>query len=314
MLSEEEKFDAIIEPILYGDVFDFPLRLTEIHQFCSFEISLQELEEFVTTDETFGEVISRDKGLYFIKGRDELVSIRENRSSESDKCWQKARLVARVLRYIPFIDGIFVTGSLAVENAKKADDLDFLILTRPQRLWFVFGILGSLQRLISRRYLCPNYYIASDSLTLERRSKYVAREALQAQLLYGEDLYELFYEQNEWVRSYFPNIENNKTSEIRSDLVLKKGKLHFLRALLEAVLGGPIGEKCEKILRNLLESRLHIHYGLNNQKVPPRVLKNALEEKELRFHGLRHEEMIQEELEKRREQVRSLLAKRKSMI
>src|SRR5690349_19112684 len=49
--------------------------------------------------------------------------------------WQQVASAVSLLQMIPWIDGVFVTGSLAMNSVTPNDDIDFLIVTQPQRLW-----------------------------------------------------------------------------------------------------------------------------------------------------------------------------------
>src|SRR3989344_7841829 len=76
--------------------------------------------------------------------------IRNQREAFSQKKWLIAQKVADQLKAIPFIEAIFVTGSLAMNNCPRYDDIDFMIVTTPNTLWLtrllVIFTLGALRR------------------------------------------------------------------------------------------------------------------------------------------------------------------------
>ncbi|MBN2382847.1 hypothetical protein JXQ70_08190 [bacterium] len=296
----------IIEPLIYADIFDYPLSLTEIHRNCAEPITKDDLRHIVDHDPLIRKVISSAQGYYFLIGRDELVTVRQRRQVTSSECWARARQVAKCLQYVPFVRGLLVTGSLAVDNATEHDDLDFLVLTSPGRLWFVFAILGTAQRLVSRFYLCPNYYLSIDHLLIRRRTPYVAREALQARFIAGFDTCQQFHDVNDWVYQYFPNWNGSFKREVEPEIkpfkILKR-----IHSLLEWLLNGRVGNILERLFKTVLKHRLITHYGLYGQKVPSEIMHNALNEVELRFHGLRHEERIFEQFSDRIKQVQEQL-------
>ena len=63
----------------------------------------------------------------------------------------------------------------------------------------------------------------------------------------------------------------------------------------------------ERLAGKLLKSRLHVHYGKHGHEVPAEVLRNALDEVELRFHGLGHESMIYQAVRSREERLERIL-------
>jgi len=289
--------------VLYGDVFEFPLTLDEIRRFCTVPLSPGAIREELETNPDLSGLVSSRNGYYFLRGRADLVGIRRERATLSAKAWRRARRVVKAIQYIPFLKGVLVTGSLAVDNARHKDDLDFLVIIGSRRLWFAFLVLGVLQRIFSRRLLCPNYYLSVDHLEIRRRSFYVAREAVQARIAYGEAICRRFQRENDWIYEIFPNAREEEPPVPPASE--RRGVLRMVSGAIEWMLGGRIGNALERLLAKVLKHRLAVHYGIHGQTVPEDVIENALAEVELRFHGLNHEQMIHQELEIRRERIRN---------
>jgi hypothetical protein len=89
--------------------------------------------------------------------------------------------------------------------------------------------------------------------------------------------------------------------------VERKGLLGFLTGSIEWLFSGKRGDLVEAILKKMLKHRLSAHYGKHGQSVPEGVLKNALDEVELRFHGLNHEEMIYREIRAKKKRIHTIL-------
>jgi hypothetical protein len=303
--STENRLDQLVEPVVYGDIFDFPVTLDEMHRFCTLKLSREELESEIKECEEFSRIVGSRDGYYFLKGREALVAIREQRKESTEIAWRHAQAVVKLIKYVPFVKGILVTGSLAVDNARRKDDLDFLVIIDSGRLWFAFLILGMLQRVFSRRFLCPNYYMTVDHLELTRHSFYVAREAAQARTIYGREPCLRFREANRWIHEVLPN--TNGAARPAPLVVERKGVLRWMTGTVEKLFRGGIGNRVESLLGRMLKRRLEVHYGTHGQEVPPKVLENALNEKELRFHGLDHENMIYKEMDKRKDRLKEIL-------
>lgn len=293
-------FDTLHAPVIYGDIFDFPLTLDEIHRFCALRLTKPELEKEIESSPEFQRFIARDNGYFFLKGRDDLVEIRKKRERESEEVWNTADRVVNFLKYIPCIKGILVTGSLAVNNARRKDDIDFLVFVSPHRLWSVFFVLGMLQRIFSRKYFCSNYYKSIDHLELMRESYFLARESIQSRPVFGEAFCKRFYEKNQWLFDWLPNADREEEAKFNdARIVNRKGVLRWLTGALEWVMGTWVGDVAEAGFRKLLQHRLHVHYGKHGSSVPEDILHNAMNGVELKFHGLDHENWIIGEMKKR---------------
>ena len=286
----------LLEPILYGDMFDHPLTIEEIWQFAPIKCTLNEVKTVFATDRLLKEKIAEKDGCCYFKGKDHIVDIRKTRLKRSEGIWKKARFIASLIQHTPFVRAIAVTGSLAMNNVKDNCDIDFLVFTEEKRLWMVFAVLGTIGRLTKGRILCPNYYLSIGHYPLKRKDFFTAREITQAKPLTGFSYYKDFLKLNRWGTDYSPNFNYNSSwgREIRQRLLSRT-----LKFGIEKLLMGKMGDKLEKILMNILKSRLYVHHKIFNSEPDHETLTNALNEVELRFHGHRHREDILSEFQKR---------------
>jgi hypothetical protein len=102
---------------------------------------------------------------------------------------------------------VAVTGSLAMSNTEEGQDVDFMIVTAPKRLWTVRALVLLLARIarLEGIQLCPNYLITTSALELKERSLYVAHELTQMVPLSGADMYQEIRRRNIWVEHHLPN-------------------------------------------------------------------------------------------------------------
>jgi len=76
------------------------------------------------------------KNKYFVlPGREYLIEKYKQREKYSAEKIERASRVIKYLKKIPSIQAIFLTGSVAVGNAKKEADIDLMIVTKPNTLW-----------------------------------------------------------------------------------------------------------------------------------------------------------------------------------
>ena len=215
----------------YADIFDYPLTSREVHNFlisdkpCDFG-SVQRTLLQMSAD---GKTISTDKEgrFYFLAGRSSTAVLREKREKISQKKLKIARKITRMLKLIPTIKLIGVTGRLAMENSEEKDDIDFLIIASANRLWLTRLLTITLLELLRKRRrpkdinvkdkICLNMFLDERHLFLpaKERDLYTAHEVVQMKPLWDKNkTYQKFLKANEWVREYLPNATQKKDTKI----------------------------------------------------------------------------------------------------
>lgn len=199
---------AVLRTLAYADVFDYALRPADIHRFLiAAGSTAAETEAALESAMRAGRVVRRD-GLYGLRGRAEILSLRPARERHSARLWPPARRWGTVMAGLPFVRMVAVTGALAVNNAVSGDDdIDLLVLTAPGRVWLGRALCVGLVR-VARGFgvkLCPNYVLSSAALEQSPRNLYIAHELAQMVPLSGFALYARMLEANEWVLEFLPN-------------------------------------------------------------------------------------------------------------
>jgi hypothetical protein len=208
--------------------------------------------------------------------------------------------VARFLQHCPFVRGVYLTGSVAADDADEAADVDMLIVVADGRLGLVFLILAPLSRLFSRDVFCPNYYVTESHLAMQRRDKYVARELAQSEPLAGESC--RLMDSNGWVLDLLPN------APVRSRSVMPLPGGRLLQTLMEMPLRGAFGDRLDRSTRALVKRRLAAHHARYAEAVPAKVLERFEQGAELRFHGAPLVDSAMQRYAQRREALRRRLS------
>lgn len=210
---------AALKTLAYADIFDYPLTLEEVHRFL-ISPNLIDLKAIQNAISNFSGVEEKG-GFFFLAGRENLVSIRGVREGASSAKMKKARRLASVIAFLPWVKFVGVTGSLAMRNSKEGDDIDLMIVTSPRRLWLcrllvtMFLLLTGNYRRITKikNRLCPNLYLTTDKLAVaeEERNLFTAHEVAQVVgLIDKEEVLAKFRFENRWVGEYLGNIKNKK--------------------------------------------------------------------------------------------------------
>jgi hypothetical protein len=239
---------AILRTVLYADIFDFPLTLAEVHHFLihTEPASLYDIRRTLATSEYLRAFLESVEGYIIYNGRSTLIETRLAREQSSRRLWPNAIQYGRWLACLPFVRMVALTGALAVRNASDDDDdLDYILVTAPRRVWIARAFAILLVRLGRLRgvEICPNFVLAETAMTQTKQDVFMAHEVAQMVPLFGYDLYWRFRAANAWVKDYLANAEGPlyDEAELQPDSIRAS-----LKRLLERALSGALGDKLEQ--------------------------------------------------------------------
>ncbi len=165
-------------------------------------------------------------GEYFYLQKKDLQN-RKQRTAFYDLKNEEAMTFVKIAKNIPFVKAVALTGSAAVGNAVKEDDLDFMIICQSNTLWLTRFLLILLIKLKNKRpkvnkpgAWCVNLLLDEHDLILdnERRGLYEAYEILQMKFVFDRGGYEkLFLNANNWLRKYLAFYGNYKFGEYKEN-------------------------------------------------------------------------------------------------
>jgi hypothetical protein len=199
---------AILRTVAYADLFDYPLTVPEVHRYLvGMAVPLSAVREALEDPRLSGHRLARSRGYVTLPGREQLVERRLYREAVSARMWGKGARYGRAIASLPYVRLVAVTGTLAVNNMEPGQDIDYLIVTTPHRVWLarlhilIFVRLGRLEKLT----ICPNYVLSSSVLSQFEPSLFAAHELAQMIPLFGLDTYQELLQANAWAQSYLPN-------------------------------------------------------------------------------------------------------------
>ena len=268
----------LLDGLIYADGFDCAVTLDELWRYARVAIERDALPGRLAEDAVLRELVVERDGLYCLADRAELLELRPRRIAHARRLQRRAQRVARVLRLLPFVRDLALTGSSAAGNAGESADVDLLVVVAARRLGIVFAMLGPLSRVLGRRVFCPNYYLSETRLDFQPGNLYVAHELAQACMLTEES--RLISAANPWVATFFPNLN----WPVQPVPVLRSRSR--LQRALEAPLRGDVGDRLERAARRLAATRLRAHYGDLGHDVPAGTVESLEAGLALRFHGL----------------------------
>ena len=207
--------------LAYTDQFNFPLKTREILERVWGVSALPREEVLAAFHYLIESGFCCCSNGYWSLNSDRNAStngrqLREQRAQLSQEKIQAAAGLLKFLAFLPWVCGVAVTGSTAMNSADADDDLDFLIVTQTQRLWLVrplvilFAMLAGKRRTWQKEEpnsWCFNLWLERDQLAqpLRTRSLYTAYEVVQANWILDRDgCEESFRTANNWVHGVLP--------------------------------------------------------------------------------------------------------------
>ena len=203
-----------------------------------------------------------------------------------DLKWKKLLYRAGLFTLVPFVEVVFVAGSMAMGNAEEDSDFDLIIGVKTGHIFtvrafcvFIFGLLGWRRKkdeseTAMKDKFCFNHFVTPEKYMLS--GPYSGSwQKLYASLapIYGDkELIQKFYDANSgWMKE--KRIYQKDDRHVR-------GQNGQFKIFLEKLLVGEFGEAIEKWLKKIQIER--IENSLKTEKLhDPRIVFN---DSELEFH------------------------------
>lgn len=232
---------AILQTLSYHDIFSFPLTRNETHLYLIDKLVSKSQVDIALNKLVNQKLIFKIDKYYFLKGRQNLVKLRIERLNHSKKKILLAAKYANILKNIPTIKYIGVSGALAMNNSKRDDDIDLFIISSKGNLWttrlvsslFMHPYRRRVNSKITKDKVCLNMFLDTTALSISEKNLYIAHEVAQLRTIWDrEKTYELYIQKNSWIRKYLPNWEINKNYE---RLKSKTISLKYMEPLLRNI-------------------------------------------------------------------------------
>lgn len=221
----------VVATVAYSNQFTYPLTSREVYQrLIAGEVIAQEgwvgyTDRQIVTQQVIENALQHLNRMGVLVSNGEywaLTGLHESfgtRVSRARQTQQKAGAIDELIavtKNVRWIQGIAITGSVAVQNATTADDIDVLLVCQPRRLWLVRLLLLLQAWKAGRRVTldhqqgngwCFNLWLESDNLAVpkSKQSLYEAFEVLQARFVYARmGIVQQWLQQNSWVAQFVP--------------------------------------------------------------------------------------------------------------
>ena len=219
-----------LKTILYFSIFRYPLRIEEIHSYTNYETladTEKELERLIA------EKILIKVGVFYVYGSDlDSVIKRLRGNMYAGRALKIAQKKAKFIAKFPFVKAIGVSGSLSKGYYDNESDIDFFVITNSNKLWLCRTILMLYKKIFlfnSRKYFCINYFVSTNQMEIEEKNRFTATEMKTLIPMQGKEVFEDFYQKNQWVYDYFNKFSPDLSSvpNFEKPLVTKSIEFFF---------------------------------------------------------------------------------------
>lgn len=308
---------AVLATIVYYDTLGFPLTSWEVGCYL---ISPQRISPGLKEEEpaileniqdSLEQLRAEGKmeeclGFYFLPGKRHLYQERMEKNKLAEIKWKKARRYLYWMQLLPFTEGVFVSGSLALGHTGEESDLDILVVAKEGRIWtarllilVLYGLAG-----VRRRHgettapdkICPNHFLTTTALHIPFPSLYNAQTYRHLVPVYvrHKELIGNFWEANRWISRFLDftcksggwaqsGLADHPLGDYQRRAVSPSVFLSVLRNFLEFSLElTRLGNIFERLAKRFQIRRI-------NQNLPGRVRVN---DRQLEFHPFSAESAI----------------------
>jgi predicted nucleotidyltransferase len=213
-----------LKTILYFSIFRYPLKIDEIHSYTNYS-SLSDTS--TELDHLIEQKILTKVDEFYVYGSDlDSVIKRMRGNMYAKRALVKAQRKARFIAKFPYVEAVGVSGSLSKGYYDNESDIDFFVITKPNKLWICRTLLMLYKKTFlfnSRKYFCVNYFISSNQMEIEEKNRFTATEMKTLIPLQGKAVFEQFYQSNRWVNDYFSKFEPeiNNIRNVKKTLLSK---------------------------------------------------------------------------------------------
>ena len=126
---------AILQTILYFDIFNYPLTENEIVDNCSVPLNLTDARTTLS-ELTFSGCLKLINDHYMPPwAKPENVERRLKGNKRAKQMMEEAYFRSKKASRLPFIKGLCISGSLSKNYFDDHSDIDFFVITKANRLW-----------------------------------------------------------------------------------------------------------------------------------------------------------------------------------
>ena len=273
MISKEAKKSVLI-PLIFFAWFKFPLTWRELRRYVwGRELSEVELRLIVKE-------FSRVRQVGDLVWRGDFSSLeRSTAATLAAELWGQVARWRWLFSYIPFLSQVYVSNTLAYDNAKANSDIDLLLVGQSGRLWTMRAGLLVLMNLFNLRVrsvnrwkkFSPEFFVSQRGLDLSKvalpKDYNLVYWLVDLVPIWPDGEHHSLRQANQWVKPHLPMAW--RSPKIRQWRYLQPT---IFRKAIEGILSGKLGDHFESWAYN--KQRRIIDRNIRKLGVNPSVVYN----------------------------------------
>jgi len=288
--------ESVILTLAFFSHIKRPLNLVELKEFLwrrveSSENILEVLNKLLLKKKITSSrlKVKNDEIYYTIFADKDIFDFYESNLQIRENLLKRAHQANHLIKWIPFIKGIYLCNSLAFDTAKQSSDIDFFIVTKTKRMFLARAIITLVLSLFNLRrhddkvagQVCLSYYVTEDNMDLIKtkitNDIHLVYWIANMKTMYKSiDLLDIRHH-NVWIKHYLPNIDTHNTPKLYTLPPIVTYVVHFfLEIILEILFLAPIFNTMSEILQ--------VKRAKNKMKKLSEKAKNIVTDKMLKFH------------------------------
>ncbi len=304
----------VLKTLAFYDIFKYPLTSLEIQKNLGIGASLKEVRAALDGLKSENKIIM-ESGYFFLPRDGNLAEKRKARFLISFKKFERAKKIARLFAWFPFIKFIGACNSLGYFNATGGSDIDLFIIARSNHLWTARFFSAAVLKIFNLRptaetgkdKFCLSFFISDDALDISGAAlpggdPYFYHWMGWIMPLYNDGIWQKFVAANNWIKGFSPNFlpQNHYFAPRPSEALLVP---HSFNGVARE--GGPRPRFMKKIFERVF-SGAEIFFKKVQLKAMPVSLKEAanrcdgsvvINDKMLKFHLLDRRKEYKEKYE-----------------
>jgi len=200
---------AILRTVLYGSLFDYPLTAGQVaRSLLEARANERDILRAFRGSDRLQAALEYQEGLFFPRGRADLIRVRRLRESASRLLLRRNRRALKLICLVPGTRLVALSGSAAHLNVEGDGDIDLFIITRRARAWSVSLTIVLLTKLLGcRGTFCANYVMTDEALGVDQPDVFSANQILHLQPIVDDGVHARFIAANAFVRRFYPGFE-----------------------------------------------------------------------------------------------------------
>lgn len=243
---------AILQTVLYHDIFKYPLNEKEIAENTACTMNAGDLKKCMNELLTYG-YLKQVKNYFMPHWADiDNVARREKANERAQQMMKTAFEHSKKVARLPFIKGLCISGSLSKNYFDDRSDIDFFVITKADRLWICRSLFAVYYKFLpqkKKKLYCLNYFISEADLRIEDKNIFVGTELAALIPTVNYDMYKQLLLSNEWYKEWFKNKPENDGANC------VKEKRGFVKRTVEVLFSGKWGDDLDEYLRNRTAKR-----------------------------------------------------------